>query len=292
MIIADDIGLCGRMGNVLFKYAAMKALAQHCNTEAKLSPSVLHNTTHGQECCLKYFKFKCNTYTPEEVRLIRYHYMEPRWLTFYPNFFNTPNNSNITGYFQSENYFANVKDDIKDEFELRDDIQRTVDLKMESIRNRYPGKTIIGIHMRRGDDNELNHRIYAPDTLVAGSWLHNFLLLSFNQFSDIKDKVFLVFTGGSRDNDNRKDVEWCNANLKQFNIDFQVCESNDYIIDFGMLRDCDHIILNSISTFGWWAGYLNKNPYKRIVVPGYIPEPQVTQLYDMKTYWCKDFIKV
>ena len=41
----------------------------------------------------------------------------------------------------------------------------------------------------------------------------------------------------------------------------------DTIHDFSLMVNCDHLILNSTSTIGWWAGYLNKNPNKKIIVP-------------------------
>lgn len=292
MIIADDIGLRGRMGNVLFKYAAMKSLAKYHNTEAKLSPNIDLCIEHGQYCCLKYFKYICSTYNPDDLQQIKNQYIELPWLTYYADFYKIPNNTNIIGYFQSEKYFEHIKDSIKQEFELIDSIQNVVDDKMKTIRMKYKDHTVIGIHMRRGDDNELNHRVYAPDVLTNDTWLYRFLTLAFNQFNDIENKVYIIFTGGSRDNNNSKDTEWCDINLQQFDIDFHVCKDNDYIIDFGMLKSCDHIILNSISTFGWWAGYLNKNPGKKIIVPKYIPDPQVNQIYDMNTYWSEEFITI
>ena len=252
MIIVNDIGLYGRMGNVLFQYAAMKSLAKYHNTEAKLSSNIDLRIWHSQPCCLKYFKYICDKYDDNELKYITNQYQEQKWITYNSDFFKIPNNTNLIGFFQPEKYFENIKDDIKQEFELIDNLQNIVDEKMKSIRNQYKDYAIIGLHIRRGDANEVIHAVFAPDILTNDTWLYSFLTSAFDHFNDIQKKIYIVFTGGSRDsNDNSKDAEWCHINLQQFGIEFFVCKGNDYIIDFGLMKSCDHIILNSISTYIW-----------------------------------------
>lgn len=43
-------------------------------------------------------------------------------------------------------------------------------------------------------------------------------------------------------------------------------EGNDHITDFFILSRCKHLI-SSASTFGFWAGYFNQNPDRRIIAP-------------------------
>lgn len=292
MIISTDIGLNGRLGNVLFKYAAMKGLAHHLNTEAKLSHTVEHHATHGQSWPLGYFNVNPSYYY--DTHTIQHTFTDPYTDSYYPCFWDLPDNTNLLGWFQCEKYFKNVENIIRKEFELRSDIQQIVDLKFKDIQEQYPGKTLIAIHMRRGDDNENNHRIYAPDHMERGCWLHDFLSKAFEKFDDIgiEDKVFVLFTGGSHNNNNQHDVEWCKNNLNAlFPYTFIVSETNDYIIDFGLIQKCNHVILNSISSFGWWAAYLNKNEKKRIVVPGYIPDPVLSKLR-LDVYWPENFIQI
>ena len=37
--------------------------------------------------------------------------------------------------------------------------------------------------------------------------------------------------------------------------------------DFALIMSCDHNITCHLTTFGWWAAFLNKNPNKIVVAP-------------------------
>ena len=76
---------------------------------------------------------------------------------------------------------------------------------------------------------------------------------------------FLVFTGGSRTGDDKDDILWAKKTFKKDN--FYVSETNDPMKDFAMIMSCDHNITCHLTTFGWWAAYLNTNPNKKVIAP-------------------------
>ena len=79
---------------------------------------------------------------------------------------------------------------------------------------------------------------------------------------DGKKVKFLVFCGGSRSN-LKEDTSFMN------NIDdrFILCNSDDPLMDFTSIMLCDHNICCHLTTFGWWAAFLNSNPNKIVTMP-------------------------
>lgn len=145
----------------------------------------------------------------------------------------------INGYFQSEKYFINYKDEIIDLFDLEDK-------KSECINylNKFD-KPITSIHIRRGD--------YLP-------YSHIFKILDIEYYNKamelFPDHHFLIF---SFDKD-----EWIYENFKGENFTF--VNFNDEVLDFTCMSLCDNNIIAN-STFSWWSAYLNKNKKKKIVSP-------------------------
>ena len=79
---------------------------------------------------------------------------------------------------------------------------------------------------------------------------------------DNKKVKFLVFCGGSRVN-TKEDTSFMN------NLDdrFILCSTDDALMDFTNIMLCDHNICCHLTTFGWWAAFLNSNPNKIVTMP-------------------------
>ena len=280
MIFNTKLGITGRLGNQLFQYAALrsKALDLQCNHYMINLDNVEY---HGQKSFLPKFNIKYNIIPNINISNI---FIEGR-----DNFDTIKNNTDIIGNFESEQYFKKYKDIIKKEFQIKDKVLlkkcRNI---MNKIRKKYKNFVIIGIHIRRGDAlYKKTKRDYCCDKLTKDTWLYQYLLRSFNIFNDIHNKKFLIFTGGSRsqNNSNITDIKWCKNNFKGSQYIFS--ENNNTLDDFILMTMCDHLILNSASTFGWWAGYLNKNPNKRIICP-ILPNLEK----DWENYWSNEFIVI
>jgi hypothetical protein len=293
MITFSRLGNYGRLGNAMFQYAAIKALACKLNCEAKIPPDLFDRLHHGQKCLLQCFNLHCETYSLEELNNLgsfyECNYCDGGYYT--EQFWNCKKNTNLFGYFESELYFQNIKNKIKEEYQLKDEYNNYCLEYIKNIRNVYPEHQIIGINIRRGD--YLNPENGA-EFITTNDYTIQYLKKAFENFNDNEKKLFLVFTGGSTENNNRNeiDIEWCKNNIMNFNINkeneyiFLFCECNDTILDFGIMTLCDHLILNSTSTLGWWAAYLNKNEQKRIVVNNNL------EFKSKETFWLPEYIQI
>ena len=105
MITFSDIGNYGRLGNQLFQIAAAISLAKRNNDSAQF-----YNWKYA-----KYFKTQIDQSL--KIEFIKHIYNEPFF-----HFSDIPysNGLDIKGYFQSEKYFSDNKQLIKEYFEFND----------------------------------------------------------------------------------------------------------------------------------------------------------------------------
>lgn len=135
----------------------------------------------------------------------------------------------LRGYFQNPKYFENDREDI---------------LKAFGFEWQYKlGYT--SIHIRRGDYLKLPEKHPA----VTKEWYeHAMSLFPGSKFIFYSDDIqYCIDTFGHRED--------CEFNTQYKDIDALV-----------QMSFCENNII-SASTFGWWGGYLNQNPNKKIVVP-------------------------
>ena len=45
------------------------------------------------------------------------------------------------------------------------------------------------------------------------------------------------------------------------------CEGNSDMQDFAIMKNCDHNLTTHMTSFGWWAAFLNENLNKIVVAP-------------------------
>jgi len=272
------LGTHGRFGNAMFQYAALKALSIKLGCEMKI-PNLENCHHHGQKCNLIHFNLENYSFIKGNESIIDFN--EKNGL-YDPEYFNCKENTNLFGHYESELYFENVKDIIKNEYQLKDNIKNICENYINNIKIQYSDHTIIALHIRLGDYLTVDNSPY-----TTNEWLANYIQKAIKYFDDIDKKIFLVFSGGARwCDDNRNDINYCKQLIQGNNILF--CEGFDSIHDFGIMTMCDHLITTSTSTFGWWSGYLNKNINKRIIVP--IPYENDIKKPDI--FWSKSFIQI
>ena len=131
----------------------------------------------------------------------------------------------------------------------------------------------MSLHLRRGDNTdgsnssrELNEMYGKSDSLEMDSFYGRYLTAAKDCFKGRKTK-FLIFSGGERHdgNDNEKDLEWCGRNF--VGEEYLLAQPSDSMIDFCLIMLCNHNIISHISSFGWWAAYLNPNNDKIVAAP-------------------------
>lgn len=161
-------------------------------------------------------------------------------------------NTVYTGYFQSEEFFSNIKTEISSFLRLRETHTRYFEAR---YRKSFEEKRVVVIHVRRGDYLDLNH--WWKDNLGSTdlSLPVDYYLSALDQVKDL-ESCRLIFIS-----DDPEFVRTAFGHLK--NAEFA---ANPLIIDFQLLTNADECILSN-SSFSWWGAYLNKKPGKKVYCP-------------------------
>jgi hypothetical protein len=242
---------------------------------------------HGQTSLLDQFNIEAVYLNDDNISQIQYMYSEPSWQKYDPTFFEIPDGSTIEGFFQSTFYFEEFEEQIKKELTPKSELVEQNRESITKIKSENEGYEIVSVHVRRGD-NMTNGQTGLIQAFESGGMYERYFNNAKKVFEGKKVK-FLIFTGGQRFNeDNSTDVEWCKNFFK--GDEFLFSEGHPQIDDFCRIMLCDHNILSHVSSFGWWAAYVNPNPNKIVVAPEYY-HPDEPGLKRDKFY-PKEFIQV
>jgi len=250
MITFDKIGEYGRLGNQLFQYAILKSVSLKTNYDIVLKHNLRNKSWHNQNCQLEKFKLPSCIFSQNLYYTSTY---EEKYSRDYDeNIFNIKDNTNFFGFFQNPKYFESIREDLISEFELVDEVME----KVHNFLNKF-NNTIVSLHVRRGDVSDGTNPIDTTwsNDYSFGSVLNNYYEEALKLIPD--NSTILLFTGGSRNNENNDDIDWCKKTFKDERILF-INGFND-IETFGLMKSCNINIMSFASTFSWWACFLNKN---------------------------------
>lgn len=253
MIGFNALGNYGHLGNQMFQYATTLAVAKRLDTEACCP---LHGPSNCRSRIADCFKLGG---VQDDYLKSGYVYKEPSF-TFNENVFELdPNqNWNLHGYFQSEKYFKDIRNDLLEEFTFHDEIMEASLNRIQPVSSLH--KT--SLHVRRTD--YLNH----PDihtTLSQEYWEKAFDIL--------KPECIIVFSD---------DIDWCREVF--IGDQYAFSSGKNPYEDLCMMFMCDqHIMANS--TFSWWASWLSGN---KSVAPKNWFGPKAE--YDCSDLFCDDWI--
>lgn len=262
------LGIEGRLGNQLFQYAALKSLSLH-NKYRCVLPLLSSRYWHGQRCLLDNFNLFCE-YT-EDFSSLEYLYKEPHIDVFDENFYNIPDNTSIRGFFQNIKYFENYKDRIIKELTPLPDIYNKAKKILLKYRQKYPDSELVAVHIRRGDmvnvdvNKEFGNRMFGQGINLAPDSLWGQYIVEAKKVFAGKKVKYLLFIGGSRNNDDTEDLKWISHNFD--NTNHILASTSDVLLDYSLISLCNHNILCHATSFGWWAAYINSNPNKIMVAP-------------------------
>jgi hypothetical protein len=171
----------------------------------------------------------------------------------------------LVGYFQSERYFADVRDKIYDQLRLLEQQHRVRALFADSAW--FTSEAVpVAMHFRIGDyahiqdahpilPLEYYRRALQHITQSAPGTDAKFNVLIFNQASD--NAVIL-------DHMRELNADPAFAQRCRFHKVPDVVEDWKQIL---LMSVCDHNVIAN-STFSWWGAYLNQNPGKIVCHPG------------------------
>lgn len=225
MISFNNLGKMGRLGNQMFQYASLKGIARHHGLDFAIpfSPELDDWQDHQLS---KYFKLD------DSLRVDSVAGQNERWEShfhFDQTLFETcEDGTDLMGYFQTEKYFLDIREEILLDFSFKNDLMETNSCDYTVI------------HVRRGD-------------YVGQSHFHPTCSLDYyRQAMEITGGPFLVVSD---------DIEWCKKNIP---ADAYSCSNNVQDL-YAMSQAKNNIIANS--SFSWWGAWLNQNPDKIVVSP-------------------------
>lgn len=239
----------GRLGNQMFQYAFALHAAQ------KLGTHFFMDETTEQCIIRKYFELA--GYNVFNSRLNRLFFGKSKPVVTIENaktfFENAPllgqDNCFYKGYFQSELYFKDIREQLKKEFRIKPG--HLVDVR--SVLKITNNKPLLALHVRRTD--YLTHgdaSMGAKDLSLPASYYDACLgkIANPEQFN-------IVFV--------TDDPKFAKTQFAKWNP--IVSSNHNLIVDFQILLEAEVLVVAN-SSFSWWGAYLNKN-CKRVFAPRY-----------------------
>jgi Glycosyl transferase family 11 len=255
------VTLEGRLGNQLFQYAFIYAAARTLDTSFYLDKSIesfllpqYFEVKNDFPVLLDNNIFSINGYK----NIFSFHFKRAFYtilkktfrlkeLSFYNDQkpvgqLNKLKNQRIyTGYYQSEDYFKQYKNDIINLFTIKPRYKKQFEDLMLSL---PVSKKLVVVHIRRGDYINHNFALDAQYFHKAIGRIHT-------------DENYYVFVSD--------DIAFVRTEFDY--IANKYISENTEIIDFQFLSHADICILSN-SSFSWWGAYLNtKSP--QVIAPVY-----------------------
>lgn len=267
------VKLWGGMGNQMFQYAFGRCLAFKHATELKLDVSFFDNQKAGKNghvfrnYDLDIYNIYAKPATENEIfslsrwgknellnkgvnKILGYKksfIAEPHF-HFSAAVYNSPDNVYLSGYWQTEKYFAEIASLIRTDFTFKDEMNDKAKQLLNSIAN----TNSVCVNVRRGDFVTNNfHGSYGSDYFTKADAIIK---------ENLSDRTYFVFSD---------EPDWCEQNLKFdgetvfVSHEFAGIKFQDYL---RLMSSCNHFIIPN-SSFAWWAVWFNMNKNKIVVAP-------------------------
>lgn len=265
--------ISGGLGNQMFQYAFYRKLKETYKENVLVNLSYFSEIKKGYENCFGYDLYKIfnlNLKTHNDLifninsnkifigkrilfKIFKildiFIYFEDRSLSEEKNLqkINKKDFKYFWGYWQSEKYFKDIEEIIKEVF-IFPKLEDKANLDILDIIQKTES---VSIHIRRGD--------YVGNIGQGGLAPLEYYQKAVEHIKNkVKNPYFFIFSN---------DIEWCQENIKLENsyyIDWNTGE-NSYK-DMQLMSLCKHNIIPN-STFSWWGAWLNKNPNKIVIAP-------------------------
>lgn len=271
------VKLRGGLGNQLFQYALGRKLAVQKGTVLKLEISDLKKG--NREFQLSKFNTHFRIATKTDLILIvlkKYKYLglllaqffykkkyysknpilKENSLLYNENIIECLDDTYLVGYWQSEKYFKDIEQLLREEITLRSPLEGRVKEMMLEIEK----KESVCIHVRAGDyiaNSEVRKNIGVLPNEYYCAAVDEIL-------KKVKNPHFFIFSDDI--NSAKKKM-----NLINEHTFVDVSDQRDYV-DLYLMSRCKHFITAN-SSFSWWAAWLSPVKEKKV----YVPEP-----------WCKN----
>lgn len=242
------VKLIGGLGNQLFQYVVGRHLAEIHKTELLLDLSEFE--TYKLH---KYALFGLNVIenfaTENQVNALPI--CKEKHFHFDPEFKNIPDDVVLMGYWQTENYFVDIEDIIRNECSLKN----AAEGKDKKVLQDVMALNSVSLHIRRGDYVK---NTYESQILISAD-LEYYNRCVEHITKSVDDCHFFIFSD---------DPAWVKENLKlSYPVTFvDHNDANTNYEDLRLMSYCKHNIICN-SSFSWWGAWLNSNPEKIVCAP-------------------------
>lgn len=265
------VKLVGGLGNQMFEYASAKGLATKLAVEIKMDKgwfSQIPTSATPRHFELNSFKLKHDSIdfkpyfagtslartgkafvAPIFGRRVLNLYREPHY-HYSADLLRQPDNTYLDGYFQSEKYFAHIREDLLSDFVWAKPATGKNKKLLEVI---MEDESSVSIHVRRGD--------YVSSANTAE--FHGLRGVDYYQEAtkiiekSLRRPNYYVFSD---------EPDWCKKNLKFKHNTAFIDWNTDGAEDMRLMKSCRHNVLAN-SSFSWWGAWLNTNEEKIVVAP-------------------------
>ena len=257
------IRLKGRMANQMFQWAVGRAIFNKTGLEplfddseetSKLTVFNIDFKKYAVKKPLRYKLFRKiipirnlrNKITKIQFDLPRY--KEDSYYKYDANIFKITPPVYIDGYFQTAEYFKELRTQLLEDFKLRSPLDKKNQKMLKKIQN----TDSISIHFRRGDYLKSSHW----GTCSIDYYKNSIDLIA--KEANITPTLFIF----------SDDTKWVKENVKfpYETIYVDINNSKHGFFDFELMKNCKYNIIAN-SSFSWWAAWLNENPSKIVVAP-------------------------
>jgi len=272
--------ISGGLGNQMFQYAMAKSISIKTNDTFKLDISFYPKQTL-RKYELNLFNIEENIAKPENIitKIFRKiglnfnnYYIEKEICNFDSNVFAYKDNIILDGYWQNEEYFRNIKNEIIKDFIPKNDISNEAKLYLKQIQEI---ENSVSIHIRRGDyvqdsTTNINHGICSIEYYKKSiSYIEN----------KLENITYFIFSD---------DIAWCKENFDFIENKIFIENTKSAMDDLELMKNCHHNIIAN-STFSWWGAWLGDYKDKIVIVPQiWFTKPQ----WQDKNIACKNWIKI
>jgi hypothetical protein len=242
MLANDDLGNLGRLGNQMFQYTALRGLAAKHGYEYCLPPRAVVATRDINCVRSDITMFECFKIPDAPKHVTNFPKVMESTFALDENLWeNCPDNISLYGYFQTEKYFKNIENEIRQAFTFVNELREPTE---EAFKSNFGDQEVIAIHLRRGDYLDYPHHIVQTLEYYKEGLSH------FDQ-----DLPVMVFSDG---------IEWCKQQDVFQGDRFIFAEANSTGVDLCLQSLCSYHVIGN-SSFSWWGSWLAKS--KKTIAP-------------------------
>jgi hypothetical protein len=165
--------------------------------------------------------------------------------TFNPEIFNVADNTVLEGYFQTDKYFIDCRDDILNFFSFKD---KTIDEKANDFIKSFDKKVVICAHSREGD------YVLGDGFPIPSAWYFKRAVDKILEINNLnKEDVGIAFISDNKNSDRLKILidENFDVKISPFGVE-------NKLLDLSIMKNAHHCI-TAASSFSWWGAWLNRN---------------------------------